>query len=150
VTGQNIEAVRQIFEGVNQELLEAMAESPRLRDAFEHYFADDLEWVMVEGRSGRALTYRGMDGAIEAMNEHVRPWTDYRHLAGRYIDAGEVVVVLGHESGRARTGERRLDSEIGGVWRFRGPKIVRVEHFQDHQQALKAAGLDQTESQASA
>ena len=142
MTGQNIEAVRQIFEGVNQELLEAMAESPTLRAAFEHYFAEDLEWVMVEARNGRAMTYRGMDGAIEAMVAHLKPWTEYRHLAGRYIDAGDKVVVLAHESGRARTGEQRLDSDVGGVWSFRGAKIARVEHFQSHEQALSAAGID--------
>ena len=150
MTGQNIEAVRQIFEGINQELLEAMAESPRLRAAFENFFVEDLEWVMVDGRSGEALTYRGMEGAIEAMNDHVRPWAEYRHLPGRYIDTGEAVVVLGHESGRARTDERLLDSDIGGVWRFRGPKIARVEHFQSHEQALSAAGLDPAENQAPA
>jgi ketosteroid isomerase-like protein len=150
VTGQNIEAVRQIFEGVNQELLEAMPTSPALRAAFEHYFTEDLQWVMVDGRGGDALTYEGLDGAIEAMNDHLRPWTEYRHLPGRYIDAGEVVVVLGHESARAKSGEKHLDTDIGGVWRFRGPKIARVEHFQSHEQALHAAGLDPAESQAPA
>lgn len=138
---ENVATVRLIYESVSIDLLEAFADAPRLRSAFEHYFADDLEWVMPPLNGGAAESHWGVDGAIAAMTDHLAPWAEYRNLPERYVEAGDRVVVLAHEHGLLRSGGE-LELEIGGVWTFRAGKISRVEYFASHEQALHSAGVD--------
>jgi ketosteroid isomerase-like protein len=146
VSEENVATVRLILESVSKDLLEAFADAPRLRAAFLHYFAEDLEWVMPTGFEADAPSesHWGVDGAIAAMTDHLSSWAEYRNEVEHYIDAGDCVVALTHEYGRARNGGTELDLELGMVWQFSAGKIARVETFSGHEQALRTAGVDPT------
>jgi ketosteroid isomerase-like protein len=143
VSEENVATVRLILESVSKDLLEAFADAPRLRAAFLHYFAEDLEWVMPVGfdADSPSESHRGVDGAIAAMSAHLSPWDEYRSVVDRYIDAGDSVVALVHEHGRGRNGSE-IELEVGMVWTFSDEKIARVESFTSHERALQAAGVD--------
>jgi ketosteroid isomerase-like protein len=146
---ENVATVRLLFESVSKDLLEAFADAPRLREAFEHYFAQDLEWVMPSWAPGNPLeSHWGIDGAIAAMTDHLSPWEMYRNVPERYVGAGDKVVVLAHEEGRLSGERSEVEIEVGGVWTFRAGKIAKVEHFTSHQQALRMAGIDPAVPQA--
>jgi ketosteroid isomerase-like protein len=144
VSEENVATVRLILESVSKDLLEAFADAPRLRAAFLHYFAEDLEWVMPSGFDPDAPSesHHGVDGAIAAMTDHLSPWEEYRNVVERYIDAGASVVALAHEYGKARNGGSDIDLEVGMVWTFAAGKVARVESFRSHEEAVRAAGLD--------
>jgi ketosteroid isomerase-like protein len=143
VSEENVATVRLILESVSKDLLEAFADAPRLRAAFLHYFAEDLEWVMPAGfeADSPSRSHRGVDGAIAAMTDHLSPWDEYRNVVEHYIEAGDSVVALAHEHGRARDGSE-VELEVGMVWTFGAGKIARVESFPSHERALRAAGVD--------
>jgi ketosteroid isomerase-like protein len=146
VSEENVATVRLILESVSKDLLEAFADAPRLRAAFLHYFAEDLEWVMPTGFEADAPneSHWGVDGAIAALTDHLSPWAEYRNVVEHYIDAGDSVVALTHEYGHALNGATDIDLEVGMVWKFSAGKIARVVTFTGHEQALRAAGVDPT------
>jgi ketosteroid isomerase-like protein len=144
VSEENVATVRLILESVSKDLLEAFADAPRLQAAFRHYFSEDLVWVMPSATEpdAPAESHWGVEAAIAALSDHLAPWDEYRNVVERYIDAGDSVVALTHEYGKARDGGPEVELEVGMVWTFADGKVKRVESFGSHERALRSAGLD--------
>jgi ketosteroid isomerase-like protein len=98
----------------------------------------DVEWTSRED----GLTYRGREGATEAMERYLESFDDYRFEVQRIIDCGDdEVLVIGLEvatGARSCAEVRSLNYEL---LTFRDSMIVRFRDFRHEAEALEAAGL---------
>ena len=70
-------------------------------------------------------------------------WTAYAFEVREYLDAGDQVVVLVHESGQGRGTGVRVKRELGQVHSIEGSKVKRVRLYGSWAEALEAAGLSE-------
>ena len=127
---ENVEIVRQTLENWNRGDLYANLE----------YLDDDVVLRAAEGWPETA--YHGKRG-VQSFYEGVTETVGGEGVIEELIDAGEIVVA------RARahlTGERsglEGDMQFSQVMTFRKGKVVLIEFFWDHHEALEAAGLEE-------
>ena len=127
---ENVEIVRQTLENWNRGDLYANLE----------YLDDDVVLRAAEGWPETA--YHGKRG-VQSFYEGIAETVGGEGVIEELIDAGEIVVA------RARahmTGERsglEGDMQFSQVLTFRKGKVVLVEFFWDHHEALEAAGLSE-------
>ncbi len=85
--------------------------------------------------------YEGIEGTREFMTTWVGAWEDWQLEAEELRDAGEKVVAIVRQRGRAKGTGLRVDMRFGQVWTLRDGKQVRMEMYATPQDALRAAGL---------
>ena len=117
-----------------------------IRDMLEDYlrrdyeaalsaFAHDVEVVTSLER------FHGLAGVVKEAKRWEEMWTDYRFEVDNLVDAGDKVVLLYHQGGKAKESGIALEERAAWVYTLREGKITRVEMFQDRQTALRAAGV---------
>ena len=102
-----------------------------------------IEWIETPGLGPDAAVYRGIEEARGAMGNWTGMWTDYAFEVHEYLDAGDQVVVLVHESGRGRGTGVSVVRELGQVHSIDGSKVKRVRLYGSWAAALEAAGLSE-------
>jgi ketosteroid isomerase-like protein len=128
-----VEAVRKRYVEVVREMLEDY-----LRGDYEAAlpaFAPDVEVVTSLER------FHGRAGVVKEAKRWDEMWSDYRFEVEGLIDAGDRVVLLYHQVGRATESGVEVQERAGWVYTLREGKITRVEMFQDRETALRAAGV---------
>jgi ketosteroid isomerase-like protein len=60
-----------------------------------------------------------------------------------FIDAGDRVVVVNRATGRGMGSGAKVEMDFSNVWTLSEGKIVRQITYEDHAQALEAAGLSE-------
>jgi ketosteroid isomerase-like protein len=128
---ENIEIVRRIFrawEGGGSPLDSGL-------------IADDIEWVN-DRRAVEPGTRRGAAAFDTAAGSVSSTFPGVRIDFERFVDAGDQVVVIGtlHAAGAASGIE--LGRRQGYLWTIRDGKAVRFEWFNDPDEALRAAGVE--------
>ena len=110
---------------------------------FEVY-AEDIIWDISNSR--RALlamqpVYHGHDGVRQYWRENISVFGEVDFEVEELIDAGDHVlaVIREHEVGRA-SGVPVEASHVA-VWTLADGKVVRMQIFDNREQALKAVGL---------
>jgi ketosteroid isomerase-like protein len=103
-------------------------------------YADDVEWdfsayPQIDGPTRGT----GVDSLLDTLREFFSAWESYRAEAGEFIDAGENVVNVLHET--AGAGDLRVERDLFQVWTFRDGSIARWRTFETREQAPEAAGL---------
>ena len=111
---------------------QAFAAAAELFDPEIEYRLDPESWDR---------TLHGLDGVRVFVEGVEEDFSELRHDAERWIEAGDSVVVLGTLRGRGRLSGVPLRSPFGHVWTFREEKAIRLEGYLDHPAALEAAGL---------
>lgn len=102
----------------------------------------DEEVVFVTfATEGDDLTYHGPVGLADWLREFLTQWEEFKVMAEEFIDAGEKVLVVGHQTARGGRSGVAVDMPVFGVWTFRGGKVVRLQFLRDRDRALEAAGL---------
>lgn len=96
-------------------------------------FTQDVEVVTALER------FHGPAGVVKEAKRWEEMWTDYRFEVEGLIDAGDKVVLLYHQVGKAQESGVEIDERAGWVYTLREGKIARVEMFQDREAALRAA-----------
>jgi uncharacterized protein len=96
-------------------------------------FTQDVEVVTALER------FHGPAGVVKEVRRWEEMWTDYRFEIEGLIDAGDKVVLLYHQVGKAKESGVEIDERAGWVYTLREGKIARVEMFQDREAALRAA-----------
>jgi ketosteroid isomerase-like protein len=126
VSRENVELVRRIHEAWDR------------GDSVREFIAEDMEYVnpsyAVEPgtRVGRSTF-----GSVR------ETYPDFQLHIDRMIDTGgEDVVVLGRYTASGGASGVRLEGDHGYVWTIRDGLAVRFQWYQDHREALKAAGCD--------
>jgi ketosteroid isomerase-like protein len=98
----------------------------------------DVEWTSRED----GLTYRGREGATEAMETYLESFDDYRFEVQRIIDCGsDDVLVIGLEVATGAISGAEVRSLNYELLTIREGMIVRFRDFRDETEALEAAGL---------
>ena len=85
--------------------------------------------------------FRGHEGArqwLAALDENFETW---RIVMDECREQGDVVVVLGEVHARGRGSGIELVQEVGWVYEFRDDKMIRLQTYYDHAQALAAGGI---------
>jgi ketosteroid isomerase-like protein len=108
-----------------------------VRYAPDYHFEPSRELVP----AGLRTAYRGHAGVREWFSEWREAYERIELRPHEIVDAGDVVVVLGHVHLRARGSGIELDFRVGNVyWTERG-LVVRERQFADWDEALRAAGF---------
>ena len=110
--------------------------------------ADDVEWVpvtitSVEGGS----TFRGRDGVREFFEQWAGTWEKWELDLDDWRDLGDRIVALGRVHARGRGSGLDLDQTAAYVFDFREGRLARGESFFSHEEALAAAGLEESRTQ---
>jgi uncharacterized protein len=101
----------------------------------------EIEWhtYIVPGPGGG--TYRGHEGVRELWNDARNVFGEFRNEPERLIGAGDKVVAFVRVCGRGRESGVEVKAKIAHVHTLRDGKVVRVESFEDREEALRAVGL---------
>jgi ketosteroid isomerase-like protein len=108
-----------------------------------------VDWAdpEIEFRTPEFMASRTVHG-IEAMGREWAAWLQtfepgFRSEAFEFIDAGDQVVTFNRFTGRGRASGLPI-REIPGAARFllRGGKVVELQIYNDHKEALRDAGLE--------
>jgi ketosteroid isomerase-like protein len=128
---ENVEVVRRMHEAY-------------FRGDFENAmsaFAEDVVWQDQHG------TYHGHEGVAQSTARWTGAWEDLHQEVDDILDTdGDDVVLLLRQSARGKASGAPVESVFGWIYTVTGGKISRVRLFPDADQALKAAGLSDSDS----
>jgi ketosteroid isomerase-like protein len=130
---RNVEIVREHFAATNERDFErAMS-----------YYADDVELIVPRGEGGVEVgTFRGRESVGEWFGDWLRSFEPgYRFEIEKAVDLGDAVLVLTSHSGRGRASGAEIHGKRANIYGLRSGKIVSVELFASHAEALEAARL---------
>jgi ketosteroid isomerase-like protein len=105
-------------------------------------FAPDFVWDMsnYEGWPEQQR-YDGVDGAQRFLDDRLGAWDDWELDIQETHDAGDKVVAVVRQQGRARTTGMALDMLFAQTWAIRDGRLTRMAMYSDPSEALKAEGL---------
>ena len=130
--GQNLDTIRQGYERYGQGDLDGAAES----------WTDDIRW---EGSNSSDLpgggVHQGKDEVKRVLQEIPNHWDDFQVSPDEWIEDGDTVVVLGHNTGKAKDGGNEVKVPFVHVWRFQDGKANRVQLLTDTLEVARALGL---------
>jgi ketosteroid isomerase-like protein len=101
--------------------------------------APDFEWV-VPGHPEGSLR-RGPDGVIEFFREWGEPFEDLEIDWELHELSAERVLALVDMRGRGRASAVPVAMHFGQIWTFRDGRFVRMEMYNDAEEARRVAGL---------
>lgn len=130
---ENVETARRGAEAFNRRDL----------DAFAGLMTEDFEWVGAFLGNVEGGSYRGRKGLERYFREAEETWEDFEAPGLEFRDLGDRVLVLGRMKGRGRTSGIELQTTYTMVVEFRGDKISRSHAYLSHDEALRAAGLEE-------
>jgi ketosteroid isomerase-like protein len=86
--------------------------------------------------------YRGVEGISAWLADFGESWESYEMHVERILDAGDRVVSLFRIRAVGAGSGAPVERDDGIVWTFTGGGLIRVDYFNDQDQALEATGLD--------
>jgi ketosteroid isomerase-like protein len=90
-----------------------------------------------------STVYRGHHGVAAWYAETYEPWTELHAEPQRFIDAGERTVVVVALHARVPGGQVDVEGEIAQVVTVRGGRIVRLDGYEEPDDALAAVGVSE-------
>jgi ketosteroid isomerase-like protein len=131
VSQQNVEVVRrawQHFVGTHQ-LAEELA-------------APDLVWDMSSFRGWPEQPYyEGVEGMYAFLRDWFEPFDDLEFVVEGYHEAGDDVVTVVRQHGRARSSGVRVEMRYAVVTTVRDGLLARAKVYSEPREALSAVGL---------
>jgi uncharacterized protein len=130
---QNVEVVRRVSEAFARGDLDTVFAlvSPEIEWDFSH--ADT--WLEEQ-------SYQGYAAIMEFFSVWVGEWDDYHFELEEVIDAGDRVVAIVRDEGRAKSSGVKLERRHAEIWTLRGGRVVKIEPFDHKNEALEAVGLE--------
>jgi len=130
----------------NVEIVRRYYEHRQAQDDFpEEIIAPDYVWDMSHLRGwAEERTYEGIDGARRFIREWTAAFDDWAIEVEAIHDAGadRVVGVL-RQRGRSKSAGLAVDMRYAQVFTIRDGKQVRMEMYDDPDEALRAVGLEE-------
>ena len=84
---------------------------------------------------------RGREAVLAYWEEVGEAWESQTFEPERIIEAGDVIVVLWHETARIRDSDLEVESGTASVIKVHDGKVVELRGYMDPEEALRAAGL---------
>ena len=128
---ENIEIIRAAIDALNRGDIDAA-----LKGA-----APDFEWDFSRSIGIQPGVYR-LDQMQKFWGEFDGAWESSRWEAKEFIEAGPFVMTPVTNYLRGRDGVE-VQASGAWVWKFRDGKVARITFYQERQQALEAAGLQE-------
>jgi ketosteroid isomerase-like protein len=100
-----------------------------------------VEWHATIAGLDEGRAYRGHQEVINAFVESLRDWERHSLVVERYIDAGNRVLVLWHETRRGKGSGAEVETRTAVIYRVRDGKVVEVQGYMNRAEALEAVGL---------
>jgi len=126
---ENVEVVRRTMDAYNTRDLRAyfdmLSESVRFRSRF----------------SAMGRVYRGHDEVRRYFAELDEVWSRYEMRVLRLVPAGRQVAALCHLYAVGRESDLQVEENSAIVFTLEAGKIVRIDSYPTHAEALEAAGL---------
>ena len=95
----------------------------------------------------RGAVIPGTFVGVEETNEWLAEWTegfeDWSIDIEEAFDAGDLIVTIARQRGKAKHGGPPVEMRLAQVWKFRDGLIARMNAYADREQALEAAGLSE-------
>jgi ketosteroid isomerase-like protein len=111
----------------------------RMEDALSG-LDDDFEWVVPNHPEGAVR--HGADSVIEFFREWTEPWEEF-NLDWEIQEAGaDRALAIIEMRGRGRVSGVPAEMRFFQLWTFHGRRAVRMEMFDDLDDARRAAGLE--------
>ena len=102
--------------------------------------APDFEMHLI-GVTGEPVYYSGASGIRQFFSDVAESWESFRLDATDVRDLGDRVLVLGDIRGRGRMSGVEVDARWAWIVEMREGRATSLRGFQDHREALDAAGL---------
>jgi ketosteroid isomerase-like protein len=103
-------------------------------------WAQDMVW---DGGNSTELPgggeHKGKDQALQALQEAVGSWDDFKLSADEFLEEGDTVVVLGHTE--VSKGGNSAKTPVVHIWRWEGDEIKRLQILTDTLQAAQLLGI---------
>src|SRR5207244_10470949 len=98
-------------------------------DAVLNAFDPNIEWVEPDGYfPGAGGVHNGREAVARVLSLYPETWEDFALEPDEFIDAGEYVVVLGTQRGRAKGGGE-FTARVANVWKLRGTTPVQLRVY---------------------
>jgi ketosteroid isomerase-like protein len=104
-------------------------------------FHEDAELIVPQSYPDMEPVYVGIEGLKRQRARMDDIWEELRWDPERFIEAGELVVVLLTLSGISRQMKAGVSAPVAHVWTVRDNRVARLEVFLDREEAFAAAGL---------
>jgi ketosteroid isomerase-like protein len=133
VSAENLEIIRRLY---------ALWQGDRAGTGPLPLLADDFEYVNPP-YAVHTGTRHGKDGwtaATASLDDSFESWS---HVPGEMIDAGDKVLVIATFRARGRGSSVELEKFEPQVWTLRDGAVIRLQWFNDRDEALRAAGLSE-------
>ena len=131
MSNQNVDGVRGVYEAF------AKGDVPGVLG----FLSPDIEWTEAEGFPYGG-TYKGPNAVLEGVFMRLgTEWDGYSAIPDEFIDAGDIVVVLGKYSGKYKATGKSFLADFAHVWMVREGKAVKFVQYTDTlkvHQALEA------------
>ena len=88
-----------------------------------------------------STVYRGHEGVAAWYEETYEPWAELHAEPQRFIDAGERTVVVAALRARVPGGQVDVEGEIAQVVTVRDGRIVRLDGYEEPDDALAVVGV---------
>ena len=105
-------------------------------------FDPAVEWRTSGAFLGLDPVYTAHDGFARFWREFSEPWESFRLRSQELRDCGVRALSLGVFEGHGRDG-LVVQRPSAGIWTVRGGRIVAVQLYAAHAQALEAVGLQE-------
>jgi ketosteroid isomerase-like protein len=143
---QNLEIVRSLSESfAGIDVADIDWGSDAVRGAVEHLYSDDVELRTLESGLGTGVDgfYKGLDGAIEYLQDWLEPFREYHVEWLDYIEAGDCVLVPSRQWGVGSASGARAELELTYLYELQDGKITRINQYDTLDQAREAAAQRQ-------
>src|ERR687898_1660924 len=102
----------------------------------------DFVWDTTTFRGAiRPGTYVGVDEVNEWLADWFESFENWSLDIEEVFDAGDQVVTIVRQHGKAKHGGPEVEMRFAQVWTFRDGRGARMEMYADRNEALEAAGL---------
>ncbi len=106
------------------------------------HLSPEIEWdtssAVPDGR-----VFRGREEVLSFWTAVVEDhWAEFRIEPERWIDGGDVVLMLGHMAARGQGSGVPVEGTWDQVWRISDGLAVRCENYVDRARAWRESGLD--------
>jgi ketosteroid isomerase-like protein len=119
----------------------------RTGEVLPEIYDSDAEWIVAR-EDPDATTHRG----VAAIRDYFAQWAEMFEAieirAEKVIDPGDKVFSWIQFAGKGVASGALVEMEFAYVWTFREGKVVRVEEYFDHAEALAAVGLSEQDAHA--